>query len=403
VGIDDEKAPPAGGYAQPSADQDSSAVRRGLLVAALAAVALAGLPAAASAGPDDPIVYMSVTDGWAYPQGYDVSFGFVCVSPTSAIVSCEGSQPMGSKLDTFHAGPHTVSVTATDYEGRQTTASATYTVIDITKPHVIFRTPTDGATFDQGSYVTADYGCEDDPGGLGLYEGYCAGTIPVGAPIDTSQIGTFSLTVTTVDLAFNVDQETIHYSVADRTSPTISLATPGNGATYTLGEQVWASYSCDDPNGSGIQSCKGDVGSGAPIDTSSFGIKTFTVTAYDRAGNVARTTHSYSVVYDFAGFASPAAPYPTATSVKAGEAIPLKFSLHGDQGTDIFAAGSPGWMPCGALDGPTAAAGSLSYNASADRYTFLAATAKAWAGSCRDLVATFRDGTTHRARFTFTK
>ena len=63
MGIDDEKAPPAGGYAQPSADQDSSAVRRGLLVAALAAVALAGLPAAASAGPDDPIVYMSATDG----------------------------------------------------------------------------------------------------------------------------------------------------------------------------------------------------------------------------------------------------------------------------------------------------------------------------------------------------
>jgi hypothetical protein len=87
-------------------------------------------------------------------------------------------------------------VTATDYEGRQTTKSATYTVIDITKPHVIFGTPTDGMVFDQGSYVTADYACEDDPGGLGLYEGYCAGTIPVGAQIDTSQIGTFSLTVT---------------------------------------------------------------------------------------------------------------------------------------------------------------------------------------------------------------
>jgi len=109
------------------------------------------------------------------------------------------------------------------------------------------------------------------------------------------------------------------------------------------------------------------------------------------------------VVYDFGGFGSPAAAYPTPASVKAGEAVPLKFSLHGNQGTDIFAAGSPGWAPCGALDSSTAAGGSLSYNASTNRYTFLAATAKGWAGTCRDLVATFRDGTTHRARFNFTK
>jgi hypothetical protein len=293
---------------------------RGFVVAALAAVALAGLPTSAYADEGDPIVYMSVTDGWAYPQGYDISFGFICVSPTSAIVSCEASQPMGSKLDTFYAGPHTVWVTATDYEGRQTTASATYTVIDITKPHVIFTTPSEGATFEQGSSVTADYACADDPGGLGLFEGYCFGTIPLGAPIDTSQIGTFSFSVTTVDKQFNVDQEVVHYSVVDRTPPTITFASPTDAA-----------------------------------------------------------------------------------SMKAGENVPLKFSLHGDQGLDIFAAGSPGWAPCGALDGPTRADGTLSYNASADRYTYQATTSKSWAGSCRDLIVTLNDGTAHRARFSFTK
>lgn len=376
---------------------------RGLVVAAFAAVTLAGLPASAYADDGDPIVYMSVTDGWAYPQGYDVSFGFICVSPTSAIVSCEASQPMGSKLDTFYAGPHTVWVTATDYEGRQTTVSATYTVIDITKPHVIFTTPSEGATFEQGSSVTADYACADDPGGLGLFEGYCFGTLPVGAPIDTSQLGTFSFSVTTVDKQFNTDEEVIHYSVVDRTPPTITFASPADGATYTLGQQVWASYSCDDRNGSGMNGCKGSVADGAPVDTSTFGTKTFTVTAYDRAGNIAHETHTYSVVYDFAGFASPAATYPTAASMKAGENVPLKFSLHGDQGLDIFVAGSPGWAPCGALDGPTRADGMLSYNASADRYTYQTTTSKSWAGSCRDLIVTLNDGTTHRARFSFTK
>ena len=375
---------------------------RGLLIAAVAAVALFALPAAAYADEGDPVVYLSVTDGWAYPQGYDVSFGFLCVSPTSAIVSCEASQPMGSKLDTFHAGPHTVWATATDWEGRQTTARATYTVIDTTKPHVIFRTPTEGATIEQGSFITADYSCEDDPGGLGLYDGYCAGTLPVGAPIDTSQTGTFSFSVTTVDKQLNVDQETIHYSVVDTTPPAITIAVPGDGATYKLGEQVWAAYSCAD-RASGVNGCKGDVASGAPIDTSSYGMKTFTVTAYDRAGNVARKTNSYAVLYDFAGFGAPVADYPTATPMKAGESVPMKFSLHGDQGMDIFAPGSPGWMPCGALDGPSRADGALSYNGSSDRYTYLATTARAWAGTCRDLVVTLRDGTTHRARFTFTK
>ena len=106
-------------------------------------------------------------------------------------------------------------------------------------------------------------------------------------------------------------------------------------------------------------------------------------------------------MYDFAGFASPVADYPTATPMKPGESVPLKFSLHGDQGSNIFAAGSPAWIPCGALDGQSPADGTLSYNASADRYTLLATTSKVWAGTCRDLIVTLRDGTTHRARLTF--
>jgi hypothetical protein len=376
-------------------------MRRGLVLAALAAAALMGLPAAASADTGDPVVYFSFDDGVVFPQGYNVQLGFLCASDTSTIVSCVGSQPLGSLLDTAQAGPHTVTVTATDFEGRQTVASRTYTVLDITKPHVVFRTPADGATYGQGSNLTYDYGCEDDPGGLGILA--CVSNVPLGAPIDTSQLGTFSFSVTAVDQQLNISQETIHYSIVDRTPPRITLTVPADGATYTVGQQVFAFYSCDDGNGSGMNGCKGDLGSGSPLDTSSPGTGTFSVTAYDRAGNVAHETHTYSVVYDFSGFASPAADYPAATAMKAGENIPLKFSLHGDQGSNIFAGRSPAWLPCGALDGQSPADGTLSYNASADRYTFLAATSKAWAGTCRDLIVTLRDGTTHRARFTFGK
>ena len=90
--------------------------------------------------------------------------------------------------------------------------------------------------------------------------------------------------------------------------------------------------------------------------------------------------------------------------VKAGESMPVKFSLHGNRGSDVMAAGSPTWVTCDSPPGSSApAAGTLSYNASADRYTFLVATDKSWIGTCRDLVVTLRDGTTHSARFAFGK
>jgi hypothetical protein len=377
-------------------------MRRGLVLVIFAVAALAGLPAAASAAEGDPLVYLSPADGWVFPQGATFSFGFACESPNSAIVSCVGSQPLGSALDTFHAGPHTLWVTATDWEGRQTTATSTYTVFDFTKPYVVFRTPSDAAVFELGSSATIDYSCEDDAGGLGILDGGCIGTYPSGAPLDTRSLGTFAFSVTAVDKQFNVAQETIHYTVVDRTPPVVALVTPADGAVYSLGQPVYAWFYCDD-GGSGLNGCKGDVPPNTQIDTATLGTKTFTVNAFDRAGNMSSATHLYSVVYDFAGFLSPSATYPAAASMKAGESVPLKFSLHSNQGSDIFAPGSPGWVPCGASDGPSAADGSLSYNASADRYTYLAATPKSWAGSCRDLVLTLRDGTTHRARFTFTK
>ena len=374
-------------------------MRRGLVLAAVAAAALMGVPAAASADVGDPVVYFSFDDGMVYPQGVDVTLGFFCSSDRSTVISCIGSQSLGSKLDTTQAGPHTVTVTATDFEGRRTVASQTYSVLDITKPHVVFGTPADGGTYEQGSSVTYDYGCADDPGGLGILA--CASNIPVGFPLDTSRLGTFSFTVAAVDQQLNVSQETIQYTIVDTTPPRITFSAPADGATYLVGQQVWASFSCDDGNGSGMNSCKGDLPSGSQLDTSSPGTKTFSVTAYDRAGNVAHETHTYSVAYDFAGFASPVASYPTPTPMKAGEGVPLKFSLHGDQGSNVFAAGSPAWIPCGAVDGQAVTNGTLSYNASLDRYTFMASSAKAWAGTCRDLALTLRDGTTHRARFTF--
>jgi hypothetical protein len=82
----------------------------------------------------------------------------------------------------------------------------------------------------------------------------------------------------------------------DTSAPTISIATPANGATYTQGQVVNASYTCTDPDGAAdVASCAGPVASGSPIDTSTTGTHQFTVSASDHAGNGASQTVSYTV------------------------------------------------------------------------------------------------------------
>jgi len=114
--------------------------------------------------------------------------------------------------------------------------------------------------------------------------------------------------------------------------------------------------------------------------------------------------------YGFAGFFAPVDNLPVVNQTKAGQAIPVKFSLSGDQGLDIFAPGYPKSeaIACdatAALDGIeqtlTAGGSSLSYDAASDLYTYTWKTDKAWAQSCRQLVVTLRDGTVHRANFSF--
>jgi trimeric autotransporter adhesin len=82
-----------------------------------------------------------------------------------------------------------------------------------------------------------------------------------------------------------------------RSGPTITIAAPIDGATYTQGQSVAASYACSDPDGpADIAGCAGPVASGAPIDTANTGPHSFTVTATDQAGNSSSAVAGYTVV-----------------------------------------------------------------------------------------------------------
>ena len=81
----------------------------------------------------------------------------------------------------------------------------------------------------------------------------------------------------------------------DRKAPTVTITSPAANATYQLNGSIAASYACTD-SGSGVASCQGPVANGSPIDTSSTGTKTFTVTSTDNVGNTTPATVTYSVV-----------------------------------------------------------------------------------------------------------
>jgi hypothetical protein len=343
----------------------------------------------------------SPSDGGQYLPGSSNQVFYTCTSDVVFVAACVGSQPFGTTIDTSFAGLHDFTVTATDLVGNQATKTVSYTVFDFTPPTIELHTPLDGGTYDLGANLTADFGCSDGQGGSGVL--LCSGTLPNGAPLDTSHAGSFTFRVTALDNSFNLATATATYAVVDRAPPSVAITTPADQAVYTQNQVVAADYACSDrPGGSGVISCSGNVTAGTPIDTTTVGVHTFAVTA-TKAGHITTTlSHSYTVTYDFSGFFAPVSAFPTVNLVKAGEGIPLKFSLHGNRGSDIFAPASPAWGPCdSSATNSTIAPGSLSYNASLDRYSFLPATDRAWAGSCRDLRVTLRDGTTHRARFAF--
>jgi hypothetical protein len=116
--------------------------------------------------------------------------------------------------------------------------------------------------------------------------------------------------------------------------------------------------------------------------------------------------------YTFTGFMRPVDNPPILNMAKAGSAVPVKFSLNGDQGLEIFAPEFPAsqQIACGngaELSGlePTATTGRsmLTYDAGANQYTYVWKTSKDWTGTCRQLILKLKDGTDHRAKFSFAK
>jgi DNA-binding beta-propeller fold protein YncE len=271
-------------------------------------------------------------------------------------------------------------------------------------PTVDLRSPSEGAQYALNAEVDADYSCADE-GGSGLQS--CTGDVADGDPLDTSTPGGHDFTVLARDGAGQETTVTHSYSVApDEQAPTVDLRTPPEGAQYELDAEVQADYSCPDEGGSGLQSCTGDVADGDPLDTSTPGAHDFTVLARDGAGQETTVTRSYTVVEPVLGFMGFFGPIHDGSVVRAGDAIPIVFSLGAFRGYHVLADGSPTSVQVDCEDPGQPTGGEpvergLRFNRATGHYFLFWQTKRAWAGTCRSFVLGLRDGGVARVTVSF--
>jgi hypothetical protein len=150
------------------------------------------------------------------------------------------------------------------------------------------------------------------------------------------------------------------------------------------------------------------------VTATSPGSVTLTSTVSDGEGTTLGSATGTTTVnppgFPFTGFFAPVDNPPTVNSMNAGRAVPVKFSLGGNQGLNIFAAGSPSSQQVDCATGApisvieqtvTAGNSSLQYDPATGQYTYVWKTDKVWGGTCRTLTLQLTDGTTHTAGFTF--
>jgi hypothetical protein len=344
----------------------------------------------------------NITSEATSAAGAIVSFSATANDLVSGSVPVTCAPVSGS---TFALGTTTVHCSATDAASNEGSGEFSVTVRDTTPPVIaphgdvtVEATSAAGAIVNYALPATSDI-----VDGAGLAS--CAA-----APGTQFPLGTSIVTCNATDHAGNAAQSTtFKVIVVDTTPPAIA---PHADVEATASSNSSAIVNYTNPTANDLVDGVVDV-TCAPASGSMFNVGSTLVTckASDSAGNDATSTFHVNVRYAFTGFFRPVDNLPTTNVVKAGQGIPVKFSLGGNQGMAIFAAGYPKavLMTCaGAVQDTveetvTAGGSSLQYDATTGQYIYVWKTDKAWAGSCRQLQVKFADGTTQVANFSFTR
>lgn len=336
----------------------------------------------------------------------------------SALDDCAGSKPVTSTIsgpggatsvNTSIAGTYTVTYTATDGTHSST---ATRTVIvgtfpedEVDQPGTANIPPTlvlngdDQVTLECGSAYT-------DPGATASVCGNPV-TVTVTGAANPNMPGVYTVTYSATANGFTTEATRI-VTVQDTVAPVITL----NGANPM---QVGFGTVFTDPGATAADGCAGNLTSSivvtGSVDTNTVGFYALTYSVSDPSGHTDTKVRTVEVLpYNFTGFFAPIDNPPVFNEMKAGQAAPVKFSLGGNQGLNIFAANSPSsvQISCSTSDPilpveetETAGQSSLSYDSASGQYKYTWKTDSAWKNTCRQLTVTLRDGTVHTAKFKF--
>ena len=331
---------------------------------------------------------------WTAPTASDAVDGNVSVtcSPLSG--------------STFALGTTKVTCSAQDVAGNAGSAQFDVTVQDTTPPVLTLPSNiTKEATGPSGASATWTASATD------LVDGSVS-PICLPASGSTFALGTTSVHCSAQDTAGNLASGNFTVKVQDTTAPSIS-GMPSNQTVVATGVTGGAAVSWTAPTASDLVDGSVTVVC-SPVSGTIFALGTTTVTcsATDVAGNKATASFTVSVRYDWTGFFQPVDNLPTLNKAKAGSAIPIKFSLAGNQGLNIFASSYPTSLTiaCGSTatadtveETLTAGGSSLKYDADADQYIYVWKTQNSYAGTCRTFSLKLVDGTVHQANFYFVK
>ena len=336
----------------------------------------------------------------------------------TAFDSCAGPKPVtttisgpggATSVNTAIAGTYIVTYTATDGTTQRT---ATRTVVvgtfpedEVDQPGTSNVPPT--ITLNGDEQITLECGTAfTDPGATATVCGNPVTVTTTGAA-NPNAPGIYTVTYSATANGFTTEVTRV-VTVQDTVAPVITL----NGANPMV---VGFGTVFTDPGATASDGCAGNLTSSivvtGSVNTNLVGFYALTYTVSDPSGHSDTKVRTVEVSpYNFTGFFAPVDNLPVLNEMKAGAAAPVKFSLGGNQGLNIFAAGSPSSVQVSCSSGvpvspveetETAGQSSLSYDAASDRYKYTWKTESSWKNTCRQLTVTLRDGTVHTANFKF--
>ena len=359
----------------------------------------------------------------SYHPAADVSQSFAIAKGQATLALENLSQtyngsPAAATVTTTPAGLGTVTIT---YNGSSTppTNAGSYAVAATLQNDDYQAAPASGTLVIAKAPATVTVGTEY------VYDG-----TPKQAKITTNPAG---LTVVTVTYTLNgvsitsptnagVYQVVAHlenqnFEAADangtltikQATPLISWASPG---TILVGTPLNGAQLNATASGVGGAALSGSFvytpGAGSVLGVGAQNLSVnFTPSSSNYTG--ASKTVQISVIYRFAGFFKPVKNLPVMNTVRAGRAIPIKFSLGRYEGLQVMRSAAPAvinvacTIPSETMADEDESDNSSGLRAEGYKYTYVWKTNSSWAGTCRKLVLTLADGTSHAALFRFVK